>query len=156
MFLSYFYFTVRSIFFYLYYQLCYQYCICAEIEIPNVVLYRTGLFLGYILYCIYVGCIGLTLSPILTLEQLRSITNCGDSLLNQPPAFGFGPRFLGASAQHSHLAAGLGIGEQSPLSSSRAYGGQDAMMKDLKSQVFPDRTIKYLGMVDGKPGVREV
>ncbi len=156
MFLSYFYFTVRSIFFYLYYQLCYQYCICAEIEIPNVVLYRTGLFLGYILYCIYVGCIGLTLSPILTLEQLRSITNCGDSLLNQPPAFGFGPRFLGASAQHSHLAAELGIVEQITSIIIAPYGGQEEMFQDLKSQVLPDQTIKYLGMVDGKTGVREV
>ncbi len=30
------------------------------------------------------------------------------------------------------------------------------MLQDLKSQVFPDRTIKYLDMVDGRPGVREV
>ncbi len=36
------------------------------------------------------------------------------------------------------------------------YGGQEEMLQDLKSQVFPDRTIKYLGMVDGKPAVREV
>ena len=36
------------------------------------------------------------------------------------------------------------------------YGGQEEMLQDLKSQVFPDRTIKYLGMVDGKASVREV
>ncbi len=36
------------------------------------------------------------------------------------------------------------------------YGGQDQMMQDLKTQVFPDKTIKYLGVTDGKPGVREV
>ncbi len=36
------------------------------------------------------------------------------------------------------------------------YGGQDEMLKDLKSQIFPDKTIKFLGVADGKPGVREV
>ncbi len=36
------------------------------------------------------------------------------------------------------------------------YSGQEEMLQDLKSQVFPDRTIKYLGMADGKTGVREV
>ena len=36
------------------------------------------------------------------------------------------------------------------------YGGQEEMLQDLKSQVFPDKTIKYLGMVDGKASVREV
>lgn len=36
------------------------------------------------------------------------------------------------------------------------FGGHDEMLKDLKSQVFKDRTIKFRAVVDGQPGVREV
>ena len=33
--------------------------------------------------------------------------------------------------------------------------GQEELVKDLTSQSFPDRAIKFLGMVDGKPSLRK-
>ena len=36
------------------------------------------------------------------------------------------------------------------------FGGHDEMLKDLKSQVFKDKTLKFRAIVDGKPAVREV
>ena len=36
------------------------------------------------------------------------------------------------------------------------FGGHDEMLKDLKSQVFKEKTLKFRAIVDGKPAVREV
>ena len=36
------------------------------------------------------------------------------------------------------------------------FGGHEEMLKDLKSQVFKDKTLKFRAVVDGKPAVREV
>jgi len=35
-------------------------------------------------------------------------------------------------------------------------GDHDEMLKDLKSQVFQHRTVKFRAIVDGQPGVREI
>lgn len=36
------------------------------------------------------------------------------------------------------------------------FGGHDAMLQDLKSQVFKDKSFKFRAVVDGQPGVREM
>jgi cytolysin-activating lysine-acyltransferase len=36
------------------------------------------------------------------------------------------------------------------------FGGHDAMIKDLKEKVFPEREMKFLGLEDGKVVVKEV
>ena len=36
------------------------------------------------------------------------------------------------------------------------FGGHEAMLNDLKTQVFQGRTIKCRAVVDGQPGVREI
>ena len=36
------------------------------------------------------------------------------------------------------------------------FGGHDAMIKDLKEKVFPERELKYLGLEDGKMVVKGV
>ena len=36
------------------------------------------------------------------------------------------------------------------------YGGHDAMIKDVKEKVFPEREMKYLGLEDGKMVVKGV
>ena len=35
-------------------------------------------------------------------------------------------------------------------------GRKKAMLQDLKTQVFPERTFKFRAVVDGKPGVQEM
>ncbi len=36
------------------------------------------------------------------------------------------------------------------------FGGHDAMLQDLKTQVFKDKSFKFRAVVDGQPGVREM
>ena len=36
------------------------------------------------------------------------------------------------------------------------FGGEDEMLKDLKANVFADRTCKYLGLEDGRATVKDV
>jgi cytolysin-activating lysine-acyltransferase len=36
------------------------------------------------------------------------------------------------------------------------FGGHDAMIKDLKEKVFPEREVKFLGLEDGKVVVKGV
>ena len=36
------------------------------------------------------------------------------------------------------------------------FGGQDAMVADLKAKVFPDEALKVLALVDGRKVVRVV